>query len=87
MAITDDEYVIVPDDKMIKAKDSKEYIEHMKKYVGKHMSNYGFEKNVIIVKDEDKYIDKLEKISYQLDNDKVEDSLHKIINTLLILEV
>lgn len=87
MAITDDEYVIVPDDKMIKAKDSKEYIEHMKKYVGKHMSNYGFEKNVIIVKDEDKYIDKLEKILYQLDSDKCEDSLHKIINTLLILEV
>ena len=87
MAIKDDEYVIVHDDKMIKAKDSKEYIEHMKKYVGKHMSNYGFEKNVIIVKDEDKYIDKLEKILYQLDSDKCEDSLHKIINTLLILEV
>ena len=36
--------------------DSKVYIEHMKRYIGKHMSNYGFEKEIVIVEDEDKYI-------------------------------
>ena len=81
MAITKDEYVIVPDDKMLKAKDSKVYIEHMKIYIGKHMSNYGFEKEIVIVEDEDKYIDKLGKISLE------EDKLHKIVKTLLILQV
>ncbi len=81
MAITKDEYVIVPDDKMIKAKDSKAYIEHMKRYIGKHMSNYGFEKERVIIEDENKFIDKLGKISLE------EDKLHKIVNTLLILQV
>lgn len=81
MAITKDEYVIVPDDKMIKAKDSKAYTEHMKRYIGKHMSNYGFEKEIVIVEDEDKYIDKLWKITLE------EDKLYKIVKTLLILQV
>lgn len=87
MAITEDEYIILPDDKMIKAKDSKAYIEHMKKYVGKHMANYGFERDIVIAKDEDKYIDKLEKEYCKLNNKFDNNEMDKIVKTLLILEV
>lgn len=92
MMITDDEYVILPDDIMLKAKDSKKYIEYMKMYIGKHMSNYGFEKNIVIINDEYEYIDKLVEINSALNNDKSYESnnLHSkdnVIKTLLILEV
>lgn len=84
MAITEDEYVIIPDDKMLKAKDSKSYIEHMKRYIGNHMSNYGFEKEIVIIGDEDKYIDKLGQF-FEISNE--DDKLNKIVRTLLILQV
>ena len=37
--------------------------KHMVSYIKKHMSNYGFEKEILIVKDEKEYIDKIKRIS------------------------
>ena len=69
---------------MLKANDSKSYIEHMKRYIGNHMSNYGFEKEIVIIGDEDKYIDKLGQF-FEISNE--DDKLNKIVRTLLILQV
>ena len=52
----------------------------MVSYIKKHMSNYGFEKEILIVKDEKEYIDKINDI-------ELEESVDKIVNTLLILQV
>lgn len=75
MCITNEAYVVLPN--INKRLDR----EHMKKYIKKHMSNYGYEKNIVIVEDKKDYLDKID--LNQLEVDKIDD----IVKTLMILQV
>ena len=75
MCITNEAYVILPN--INKRLDR----EHMEKYIKKHMSNYGYEKNVVIVEDKKEYLDKVD--INQLEVKEIDD----IVKTLMILQV
>lgn len=94
VAITNDEYIILPDNKMLKSKSKDTELDSMNAYIHKHMSNYGFEKEIVIIENEMDYVEKLGTVNFENENleiyetendDKVK--LEKIKKTLLILEV
>lgn len=75
MCINKEEYIILPND------NRKLDIKHMEKYIKKHMSNYNFEKEIVIVKNEKDYLDKIDNENFENEN------LDEIVKTLMILQV
>lgn len=75
MCINKEEYIILPNT------NKKLDIEHMKKYIKKHMSNYGYEKEIVVIKEEKEYLDKINANYFE------DSSIDEIIKTLMILQV
>ena len=74
LAITSDRYIIFTDEKSDK--------KHMHDYIKRHMSNYGFEKQIDVYTNYDEFVDKLDCSLAQ-----EEDSIIDLISKLMILEV
>ena len=74
--------LVVLEDKYVLLAEPKQDKEHIASYVGKHLSNYGFEKEMEVVED-------FEEFESKLDGNFVTDGeeLEKLINKLTILAV
>ncbi|MBE5936251.1 MAG: undecaprenyl-diphosphate phosphatase [Lachnospiraceae bacterium] len=73
MAILKDKYVVWTCDKQDK--------NHIGDYIGKHMYNYGFEKDMVVVDDFNKYIESIDGQAEDTEN------IDEIVSKLMILEI